>query len=105
MSANTSNTMHIRINPKIKEQAMPILEELSISIGEYFNMALSQLVQQHRVPFELGDSVYFARPHYAEELLRDAAEMREAINNGTAKPHSSTAEMFSEWEKEDAENE
>jgi addiction module RelB/DinJ family antitoxin len=71
--------MHIRINPDIKERAMPILKELSISIGEYFNMALSQLVQQHRVPFELGDSVYYS---FMPDFEKDVAEAHSDVING-----------------------
>ena len=98
---NNSNTMHIRVNQKIKERAMPILDELSISIGEYFNMALSQLVQQHRIPFEVGDSVYNS---FMRNFARDVAETHAAVADGSAKIYLSAAEMFAEWDKEDAED-
>ena len=101
--SNNSDAMHIHINPEIRERAMPILDELSISIGEYFNMALSQLVQQHRIPFEseIDNGVYNS---FMRNFARDIAETHAAVAEGSAKIYSSTAEMFAEWDKEDAED-
>ena len=59
MPNNTkSNTMHLRINPEIKAKALPVLDDIGMSIGDLFNLVLAQVANQHRIPFELFDSTY-----------------------------------------------
>ena len=59
MSVNSkANTMHIRINPEVKARALPVLNDIGISIGDLFNMVLAQVANQHRIPFDLLDSTH-----------------------------------------------
>ncbi|MCL2053578.1 MAG: type II toxin-antitoxin system RelB/DinJ family antitoxin [Oscillospiraceae bacterium] len=53
-----SASMHIRVCPDVKEKAMCVLNEIGISASDLFNMLLSQVAIQHKVPFELVDSQY-----------------------------------------------
>ena len=54
-----SANMHIRVNPDVKDKAMIVLSEIGISASDLFNMLLNQVAIQHRIPFELADSIYF----------------------------------------------
>jgi hypothetical protein len=38
------------------------------------------------------------------ELLAESEKLHDAVANGTVKPYRNVAEMFEEWDKEDAEN-
>ena len=99
MAANTkSSSIHIRVNPDIKKRAIPILNDLSITLGDYVNMALSQLAAQHKVPFEIVDSKYY---YFSYELEKSIIETREAVKNGTAKIYNSVDEMFADLDAED----
>jgi len=53
-----STQMHIRVNPDVRERAMEVLNEIGISASDLFNMLLSQVAIQHRIPFDLVDSKY-----------------------------------------------
>lgn len=48
MSATT-----IRMDDSIKAQAGDLLESMGLSINAYVNLALRQLVNQRRIPFEI----------------------------------------------------
>ena len=46
--------MITRIDPKIKEQAEKVLEQLGISMATAMEMYLRQIVLQKRIPFEIA---------------------------------------------------
>ena len=98
MSNTKSSSIHIRVNPNVKKRAMPILNDLSITLGDYVNMALCQLANQHRVPFEIVDSTYYS---FSKELEEAIIETRAAVTNGTAKIYNSVDEMFADLDAED----
>lgn len=43
----------VRINPKIKEEVTPILEDLGLSLSEAINMFLHQIKINNGLPFEV----------------------------------------------------
>ena len=43
----------IRMDESIKSQATDILESIGLGLNTYVNLALRQLVNQRRIPFEL----------------------------------------------------
>jgi hypothetical protein len=43
-------------------------------------------------------------PEFEAELLAELKELHAAVANGIVKPYRDTAEMFREWDKEDAED-
>lgn len=65
MSKNIS--MHIRVNPDVKEKAMTVLDDIGISVSDLFNMLLNQVALQHKVPFELVDSKYVCAYGYLHD--------------------------------------
>jgi addiction module RelB/DinJ family antitoxin len=105
--ANTrSSGMHIRVNPEIKAKAEPILAAIGLSFSDVFNLTLNQICLKRRIPFELSaiqltENGY--TPDFEAELLAESDRLHAAVSNGTVKPYRNTAEMFAEWEKEDAE--
>ena len=43
----------VRINDKIKQEVMPILEELGLSLSEAINIYLHQIKLNNGIPFEI----------------------------------------------------
>jgi addiction module RelB/DinJ family antitoxin len=106
MSNTRSSGMHIRVNPEIKAKAEPILAAIGLSFSDVFNLTLNQIYLKRRIPFELS-SIQLTENGYTTEfeaaVLGAAEENYAAIKNGTAKLYKNTAEMFAEWDKDDAE--
>ena len=99
MTTNTkSSSIHIRVNPEVKKKAMPILNDLSITLGDYVNLALSQLANQHRVPFEIVDSTYYSFSPALEDAI---IQTRMEVENGTAKVYDSVDDMFADLDAEE----
>ncbi|MCL2341588.1 MAG: type II toxin-antitoxin system RelB/DinJ family antitoxin [Firmicutes bacterium] len=92
-----SSSIHIRVNEDVKKKALPILNDLSITLGDYVNLALSQLANQHKVPFEIVDSTYYA---FSPELEEAIIETRKAVKNGTAKVYNTVSDMFKDLDEE-----
>ena len=65
-----STSMHIRVNPDVKEKAMAVLDEIGISASDLFNMLLNQVALQHKVPFELVDSKYVCAYGYLHDYSK-----------------------------------
>ena len=106
MPDTRSSGMHIRVNPEIKAKVEPILAAIGLSFSDVFNLTLNQIYLKRKIPFELS-SVQLTEngytPAFEAELLAAVEEADAAIANGTAKTYESTAEMFADWEREDAE--
>ena len=101
-----SSGMHIRVNPEIKAKVDPILAAIGLSYSDVFNITLHQIYLKRKIPFELS-SVQLTENGFTSaieaEILAASEEAKPDLANGTAKPYQNTAEMFAEWEKEDAE--
>jgi addiction module RelB/DinJ family antitoxin len=97
--------MHIRVNPEIKEKVEPILSAIGLSFSDVFNLTLNQIYLKRRIPFELSSIQLTENGYTADfeaELLAASEESHVAVGDGTAKLYRNTAEMFAEWDKEDA---
>lgn len=46
-------TTTIRYDESVRDAALPILDSMGISLNNYFNIALRQLVLQNRIPFTI----------------------------------------------------
>ena len=46
-------TATIRYDERVRDEAMPLLDAMGLSLNSYLNMALHQLVIQRRVPFDI----------------------------------------------------
>ena len=62
-----SSSMHIRVNPEVKERATVVLDEIGISISDLFNMLLNQVAIQNRVPFSLLTNKYICAHGYQHD--------------------------------------
>lgn len=63
----------IRIDESLKSQATDILDSIGLGLNAYLNLALRQLVNQRRIPFELK-----AAPETPNEATRRAMVLAEA---------------------------
>jgi addiction module RelB/DinJ family antitoxin len=105
MADTRSSGMHIRVNPEIKSKVEPILAAIGLSFSDVFNLTLNQIYLKRRIPFELSSIQLTENGYTADlgaEVLRTVEEDYAAIKNGTARLYRDTAEMFAEWDKEDA---
>lgn len=95
MSTNT--TYNIRIDKQIREQADALFKSMGLSLSSAINLFLTQSVIQGKLPI----TEVIAEPAYAYALLRDAAEIDDAIAEGTAKIYTTPNELFKKWESEE----
>lgn len=105
MSKTRSSGMHIRVNPEIKAQVEPILAEIGLSFSDVFNLTLRQIYLKRKLPFELSATQFTENGYTTEfetELLTESEELYKSVENGTAKVYQNTAEMYADWDKEDA---
>ena len=92
VSANT--TYNIRIDKRVREQADALYKNMGLSLSSAINLFLTQSLIQGKLPL----TEVIAEPIYADALLHDAAEIDDAIANGTARLYSTPDELFKEWE-------
>ena len=78
----------VRINSDIKEQVVPILNTLGISLSEAVNMFLHQVKLHNGIPFDL--IVRAPSP----EFWADVEETRGAVENGTAELYANTDDFM-----------
>ena len=74
MSVTKSMSMHIRVNPKVKKEVEPILEDIGVSLSEVFNMLLNQIRIRGEIPFPLISS------YYSPELVKSIKESEKEIS-------------------------
>ena len=65
-SSTKSANMHIRVNPEVRDRAMAVLSEIGMSTSDLFNLLLNQVAIQHKIPFELVDSMYYRAHDYSK---------------------------------------
>ena len=91
-----STTYNIRIDKQVRDQADILYKSMGLSLSSAINLFLRQSIIQGKLPI----SEVIAEPAYADALLRDAAEIDCAIENGTAKIYATPDELFAVWESE-----
>lgn len=83
MPANAKSTStHMRIKPEVKASALPILNQLHLSLGDYVNMALTALTIERGIPFEL--KLPPAGFTSWQDFENDVMEAQTAVANGAA---------------------
>jgi len=99
----SNTTYNIRIDKKIKEQADVLYKSMGLNLSSAVNLFLTQSVIQGRLPISqvVAPTESGYPSHVEQALLADAAEVDEAIANGTAKIYSNLEELFAEWRAED----
>lgn len=50
---SNKDTITIEVDKENLEKAIIILDKLGISLNEYFNMILKQLIEKGRIPFDI----------------------------------------------------
>ena len=107
MPYTRSSGMHIRVNPEIKARVEPILAAIGLSFSDVFNLMLNQIYLKRKIPFELS-SVELTENGFTPEtearILAESEKLYAAVADGSAKLYKNSAEMFADWDKEDAEN-
>lgn len=63
-------TTTIRIDDNLKNSATLRLEKLGLNLNAYVNMALVQLVNQNKIPFELSVGEMIISPELKREMLK-----------------------------------
>ena len=86
-----TDTLHIRIEPSVKQRAEKTLNDLGLSITEAINVFLNQVILNEGIPFEIK------KPKFNTETL----QVIEDIKNGKnlSKTFESVNEMFKELDK------
>lgn len=75
MSASLKETTSVKLDKEAKEQAKLIFKELGITMGDAFNMFLSQVNLHHGMPFEVKI------PNAATKKVIKEARLGENVND------------------------
>ena len=86
-----TDTLHIRVDPTIKQKAEKTLNDLGLSITDAINVFLNQIILNDGIPFEIK------KP----KLKMDTIQAMEDAENGKnlSKAFDSVDEMFEELDK------
>lgn len=90
-----TSSMHIRVEPKVKEEAEKILNNLGMNSTEAINIFLRQVILNSGIPFEVK------LPQFSNELLeaiKEAEEIEKHPEN--YKKYHSVDELMEELENE-----
>ena len=66
-----TSSMHIRVEPKVKEEVEKILNSLGMTSKEAINIYLRQIILNSGIPFEIK------MPQFSDEMLEAIAEAEE----------------------------
>lgn len=86
-----TNTLHIRVEPSVKEKAEKTLKELGMSITEAVNVFLNQVILNEGIPFEIK------KPRYNKETLQALEDTKN--NKDLSKTFDNVEDMFEELDK------
>lgn len=86
-----TDTLHIRIEPSVKQKAERTLNELGLSIADAINVFLRQVILNDGIPFEIR------KPKFNKETIEVIEDAKKGKN--LSKTFDSVDEMFKELEK------
>ena len=86
-----TDTLHIRIEPSVKQKAEETLNELGLSIADAINVFLRQVILNEGIPFEIR------KPKFNKETIQAIEDAKNGKN--LSKTFDSVDEMFKELEK------
>ena len=86
-----TDTLHIRVEPKVKQKAEQTLNDLGLSITEAINVFLNQVILNDGIPFEIR------KPKYNEETIKAMNDTKNGKN--LSKTFDNVEEMFKELDK------
>ncbi len=86
-----TDTLHIRIEPSVKQKAEKTLNDLGLSITEAINVFLNQVILNDGIPFEIK------KPKFNKETIQAIEDTKNGKN--LSKTFDSVNEMFEELDK------
>ena len=86
-----TDTLHIRVEPSVKQKAEKTLNDLGLSITEAVNVFLNQVILNDGIPFEIR------KPKLNKETMQAIEDTKKGKN--LSKPFNNVDEMFEELEK------
>lgn len=86
-----TDTLHIRIEPSVKEKAEKTLNELGLSIADAINVFLNQVILNEGIPFEIK------KPQYNKQTIQTIEETKQEKN--LSRTFNNSDEMFEELDK------
>lgn len=86
-----TDTLHIRVEPKVKQKAEETLNDLGLSITEAINVFLNQVILHEGIPFEIK------KP----KINKGTIQAMEDVKNGNnlSKTFDSVDKMFEELDQ------
>ncbi len=86
-----TDTLHVRVEPRVKERAEETLKDLGLSITEAINVFLNQVILNDGIPFEIR------KPKYNKETIQAMEDTKNSKN--LSKIFDNVDEMFEELDK------
>ena len=86
-----TDTLHIRIEPSVKQRAEETLKDLGLSITEAINVFLNQVILNDGIPFEIR------KPRYNKETIQAMEDTKNGKN--LSKTFDNVNEMFEQLDK------
>ena len=86
-----THILHIRVEPKVKEKAEKILNDLGLSISEAVNVFLNQVILNEGIPFEIRKN------RYSNSTIKAMEDIKKGKN--LSKTFNSVDKMFEELDK------
>lgn len=86
-----TDTLHVRVEPVVKQKAEKTLNDLGLSITEAINVFLNQVILHDGIPFEIR------KPKYTKETIQALEDTKNGRN--LSKAFDSVDEMFEELDK------
>ena len=83
-----TDTLHIRVEPSVKQRAEETLNELGLSITEAINVFLNQVILNEGIPFEIK------KTRLNKETIQAMEDTKN--NKNISKTFDSVDEMFEE---------
>lgn len=85
-----TSSMHIRVEPKVKEEVEAILSNLGMTSAEAINIYLRQIILNSGIPFEIKT------PQFSDEMLEAIKEADEIMKNPNDYPSYNSVEELME---------
>ena len=86
-----TDTLHIRLEPSVKQKAEKTLNDLGLSITDAINVFLNQVILYDGIPFEIK------KPRFNKETLQAMEDTKNGKN--LSKTFNNVDEMFEELNK------
>lgn len=93
MTSKEKARISIRTNPKLKEEATKVLENMQLDMSTAVNLLLDQIVKQNKLPFEITNET--AEDQEERKIIAELKESMKDIDAGKGRP---LADLIAETE-------